>query len=54
VNAVIVGSGFARKLEQTFERDLKDTKEVKLAEWRKRPFTDKFKEFSSSLFGYFL
>lgn len=54
VNAVIVGSGFARKLEQTFERDLKDTKEMKLGEWRKRPFTDKMKEFGSALLGYWL
>lgn len=54
VNAVIVGSGFARRLEQTFERDLKDTKELRLAEWRKRPWLDKMKEFGSSLFGYWL
>lgn len=54
VNAVIVGSAFARRLEETFERDLKDTKEQKLTDWRNRPFMDKVKEFSSSLFGYFL
>lgn len=54
VNAVIVGSAFARRLEETFERDLKDSKEQKLADWRNRPFMDKVKEFSSSLFGYFL
>jgi cardiolipin synthase len=54
VNAVIVGTAFARQLEQMFERDLKDTRELKLAEWRKRPLSDKLKELGSSLFSYWL
>ena len=54
VNAVIVGSGFAQRLEQTFERDLKDSKEVRLEQWRKRPWLARLKEMGSSLFGYWL
>lgn len=54
VNAVVVGSEFARRVEQVFERDLKDSRELDLDAWRKRPFTDKLKEFSSSLFSYWL
>lgn len=54
VNAVVVGSDFARRLEAVFERDLKDTRELDLKSWRKRPFTDKLKEFGSSLFSYWL
>lgn len=54
VNAVVVGSEFAQRMEQLFERDLKDTRELDLKDWRKRPFTDKLKEFSSSLFSYWL
>lgn len=54
VNAVIVGSEFARRVEQVFERDLKDTRELDLKKWRQRPFTDKLKEFGSSLFSYWL
>ena len=54
VNAVVVGSEFARRMEQVFERDLKDSRELDLKSWRQRPFTDKLKEFSSSLFSYWL
>lgn len=54
VNAVVVGSEFARRMEQVFERDLKNSRELDLKSWRKRPFTDKLKEFSSSLFSYWL
>lgn len=54
VNAVIVGTGFAQRLEQTFERDLKDSKELQLEQWRKRPWLNKLKEMGSSLFGYWL
>ena len=34
VNAVVVGSSFAAKLEAVFERDLKDTRELDLKTWR--------------------
>jgi cardiolipin synthase A/B len=54
VNAVVIGSGFGRRMEQLFERDLRDTYEIKLERWRKRPLMEKLKEFSSSLFSYWL
>ncbi len=54
VNAVVVGSDFADRLEQVFERDLQDTRELELESWRQRPFTDKLKEAGSSLFSYWL
>jgi len=54
VNAVIVGSGFARQLEQLFERDLQNAHELSLQQWRKRSFGEKLKEFGSSLFSYWL
>ena len=54
VNAVVIGADFARRLETVFERDLRDTRELKLDEWRHRPLLDKFKEFGSSLFSYWL
>lgn len=54
VNAVVVGSDFARRLEQTFERDLGAAREIELQSWRKRPFIAKLKEFGSSLFSYWL
>lgn len=54
VNAVVVGSQFAQRMEALFERDLKDTRELRLDSWRKRPWLDRFKEFGSSLFSYWL
>jgi cardiolipin synthase len=54
VNAVVVGSDFAQRMEALFERDLGDTRELRLQNWRKRPWLDKFKEFTSSLFSYWL
>lgn len=54
VNAVIVGSDFAERMDALFERDLRDTRELKLENWRKRPWLDRFKEFTSSLFSYWL
>jgi cardiolipin synthase A/B len=54
VNAVVVGSEFAQRLETLFERDLRDTRELQLDSWRQRPLLDRLKEFGSSLFSYWL
>jgi len=54
VNAVVVGSDFAERMEALFQRDLGDTRELQLQTWRKRPWLDRFKEFTSSLFSYWL
>lgn len=54
VNAVIVGSQFANRLEAVFERDLEDTREIDLEKWRERPLSDKLKEAASSLLSYWL
>jgi cardiolipin synthase len=54
VNAVIVGSEFAERMEALFQRDLGDTRELHLETWRKRPWLDRFKETTSSWFTYWL
>jgi cardiolipin synthase len=54
VNAVVVGSEFAQRMESLFERDLRDTRELDLKSWRQRPWLDRFKESASSLFSYWL
>jgi cardiolipin synthase A/B len=54
VNAVIVGSEFAARMEALFQRDLGDTRELRLETWRKRPWLDRFKELTSSWFTYWL
>jgi cardiolipin synthase len=54
VNAVVVGSDFAERMEALFQRDLGDTRELQLESWRKRPWLDRFKEVTSSWFSYWL
>ena len=54
VNAVIVGTDFAQRMEQVFERDLAAAQQLELAKWRKRSLTEKAREFGSSLFSYWL
>ena len=52
VNAVVIGADFARRVER--DRDLVDSRELTLDEWRDRPLTDRLKELASSLFSYWL
>jgi cardiolipin synthase len=54
VNAVIVGSDFARRMEAVFERDLRASRELDLEQWRKRPLGDKLKELGSKALSYWL
>jgi cardiolipin synthase A/B len=54
VNAVVVGSDFARRMESLFERDEANAHELDLESWRHRPTADKFKEFASGLFSWWL
>jgi len=41
INLNIYDAGFARHQVQTFERDLRSSRRVTLAEWEDRPWTDK-------------
>lgn len=42
VNAVVTGEGFAREMERTFRKDLERSREISIAEWRRRPVTHRF------------
>ncbi len=54
VNAVILGRDFATKMEVVFEEDLRESNPIRLEEWKKRPFTDRVKEWFTNLFGHWL
>jgi cardiolipin synthase len=54
VNAVILSREFATKMEVMFEEDLKQSNQIHLEEWKKRPFTDRVKEWFTNLFGHWL
>lgn len=54
VNAVILDKDFANEMEALFQEDLKESIQIELEEWRKRPFKERFKEWFFSLFKYWL
>jgi len=54
VNAVIIGNDFASEMEALFERDLEQSKEVVLEEWRRRPLLPRIKEWFAHLFRRYL
>jgi cardiolipin synthase len=54
VNAVILSRDFATKMGDMFEEDLRESNQIHLEEWKKRPFTDRVKEWFINLFGHWL
>ena len=54
VNAIILSSEFAGEMEAMFASDLAESDQVLLEEWRKRPLTDRFKQWFAHLFKYWL
>ena len=53
-NAVVIGRDFGREMEQVFEKDLEQAKEIKLEEWRQRPLMEKLKERGASLIRFWI
>lgn len=54
VNAVIISSDFASEVEALFERDLEQSREVVLEEWRSRPLLPRIMEWFAHLFRRYL
>jgi cardiolipin synthase len=54
VNAVILSADFADQMEQLFMKDLRDSGEVHLERWEKRPFPQRLREWFSRLLKYWL
>lgn len=54
VNAVILNRDFATQMEAMFDEDLRGSTQVNLEEWRKRALTDRVKEWSTHVLGYWL
>ncbi len=53
-NAIIISRNFGEVLEGTFEKDIKASRELTLADWRNRGILSRIKEAFSSLFTYWL
>lgn len=54
INANILGTDFARRMEATFKRDLAESQAIALDQWRERPILQRVKELGSRLFSYWL
>jgi cardiolipin synthase len=54
LNVVVIDNAFGRAMEAAFAEDLKDSDEVLLEAWRKRPLLDRLKEWSYRQFEYWL
>ncbi len=54
LNVVVLDPGFGRDMESAFQEDLRDSKEVTAEQWRKRPISDRIKEFAARLTEYWI
>ncbi len=54
VNAVILGSDFARQMEAWFQADRADSLQVNLQDWERRSPLERIKEWSARLWQYWL
>ncbi len=54
VNAIILSCEFADQMEAMFASDLAESDQVLLEKWRKRPLTDRLKQWFAHVFKYWL
>ncbi len=54
VNAVILGRDFAAEMETMFEKDVENSHQICLEEWKERPFSERAKEWLARLLQYWL
>jgi len=54
INAVMLGLDFAGKMQQMFEKDLTESKQITLEDWRKRSVSFRLKEQAARLWARFL
>ncbi|WP_047538012.1 phospholipase D-like domain-containing protein [Methylotenera versatilis] len=54
INAVMLGQDFGGKMQQVFEKDLAESKQITLKDWRSRSVTTRLKEQAARLWARFL
>jgi cardiolipin synthase len=54
VNAVILGRDFAIEMEAMFEKDIANSNQIILEQWKKRSLHGRIKEWLARLFQYWL
>jgi len=54
VNAIVLGEDFATEMEAQFEKDIADSNQILLEQWKKRPLIGMVKEWFARLLQYWL
>ena len=54
VNAMILGQDFAAEMEAMFAKDLEESDQIHLEQWKRRPVVDRMKEFFTRLIAHWL
>ncbi|MYM83309.1 cardiolipin synthase [Duganella sp. FT50W] len=54
VNVIVMGEAFGTEMEKAFQEDLRDSTQVTLESWRKRPLSNRMKEWSARFMNYWL
>ena len=54
IDAVVLGDGFAAQMRAMFDKDLAESKAIDLKTWKRRPISDRLKEWSAGLWEYWL
>lgn len=54
LNVVVLGPEFGRAMENAFTEDLRDSREITLQEWRRRPWADRAKEWATRFMDYWI
>ena len=54
INVVVLDPAFGLAMESAFNEDLRDSKEVTLEQWRRRPWMDRIREMLSRLTEYWI
>ncbi len=54
VNAIILGIDFATDMEAMFEKDIAESNQIHLEQWKKRPLAERMKEWLARLLQYWL
>ena len=54
VNVVVLGDAFGREMGSAFQEDLRDSREITLDQWKRRPRGQRWQEWFSRLLSYWL
>ena len=54
LNVIVMGPEFGAQMEHAFQEDLRNASRIELEAWRHRPWSDRLREWTARLIGYWL